>query len=376
MVPSMRLEFAAIDHRRPWLAWVIIATIVASVLVASTAMADPPPSPPGKGNVKRLQPADFRLFGGWRLAQEYARGGLAIDFDNGRVFMAGHAQRDEICEFSLSRRDEQTGQLQRIAPGMGDDVTKWPRLDPVKVHPKYWDEGYAGGLCYKDNILWVSPKKFYDMNPPPNFHLFGKNFQTGKIETILVRLPRQEFGGGFVKGMPNEVLLGCGGYESGQGSVAGPTLATIDGNPLIRQVPFSSKDFARRELRPPSYWPIKHHDAWYALEPRGGVGRWASDRVHAGGIWHARGIAFWALLGIGEIDYTRQTQTFAPTTETWLYTYDPWTLSGVEFHKWDFGHVHGHEVDSSGRVYLLVRNAWASGVEQVDSAIKIFEIAN
>ncbi|MFW6163340.1 MAG: hypothetical protein ACODAJ_11275 [Planctomycetota bacterium] len=83
---------------------------------------------------RRLTPASFRLVGGWRLAQEYPRGGLAIDFDKGRVFMGGHAQRQEVVEFSLMRRNEETGERERIAPGTGEDVMQWPRLDPVKVH--------------------------------------------------------------------------------------------------------------------------------------------------------------------------------------------------------------------------------------------------
>ena len=112
------------------------------------------------------------------------------------------------------------------------------------------------------------------------------------------------------------------------------------------------------------------------LEPRDGVGRWASDRVHAGGIWHPRGVAYWALLGIGDIDYARQNETFAARNETWLYTYDAKTYDGVEFNRWEHGHVHGHEVGGDGRVYLLIRNAWRSGVAQVDSVIKIFEIVD
>ena len=338
---------------------------------ASTEAGDLPTA----GN-RRLEPSDFRLMGGWRLAQEYPRGGLAIDFDSGRVFVGGHAQRQEIVEFSLLRRSEKTGKPETIAPGTGDDVMKWPRLDPVNLHPGFWQGGYVGGLYFKDNTLWASPKKFYDMRPPSSFHLYGKNLDTGKVETVLVELPRQEFGGGFVKGKPDTILLGCGGYESGQGSVSGPTLATIDGKALIRQANHGTMEFEKRELRPPTYWPAKRVDGWLALQPRDGIGRWACDRVHAGGIWHPRGIAYWALLGIGDLDYARQNETFAARNETWLYTYDPKTYGGVEFKKWDHGHVHGHDVAEDGRVYLLVRNAWRSGMARVDSVIKVFEIVD
>lgn len=327
------------------------------------------------GDDRRLKASDFRLVGGWRLAQEYPRGGLAIDFDGRRGFVGGHAQRQEIVEFSLASGDGAAKAGEMISPGTGDDVMKWPRLDPVRVHPGFWEEGYVGGLFYQDDTLWVSPKKFYDMSPPPRFRLYGKNLRTGKVETREVELPRQAFGGGFVKGKPGTILLGCGGYESGQGSVAGPTLATLDGKVLIGQANHGTLDFARRELRPATYWPANHVDGWIALEPREGVGRWACDRVHAGGIWRPRGVAYWALLGIGDIDYARQNETFAATTETWLYTYDPQRYDRVEFTKWEHGHVHGHEVGPDGRVYLLIRNAWASGVARTDSVIKVFEIA-
>jgi len=371
---SMKSNFTRVGASNPRFVNMIALAVSAFMLTGVSGRADPSDPPPA--GRPRLEPSDFRLVGGWRLAQEYARGALAIDFDNQRVFIGGHAQRQEIVEFSLMRRSDETGKSEKIAPGTGDDVMKWPRLDPVKVHAGFWEGGYVGGLYYKDNTLWASPKKFYDMSPPPRFHLYGKNLDTGKVETIPVGLPRQAFGGGFVKGKPGTILLGCGGYESGQGSVSGPTLATIEGKTLIRQANHGTMEFEKRELRPPTYWPAKDVDGWIALKPRNDVGRWACDRVHAGGIWHPRGVAYWALLGIGDIDYARQNETFAASNETWLYTYDPKTYRSVEFKKWDHGHVHGHEVAEDGRVYLLIRNAWRSGVARVDSVVKVFTIVD
>jgi len=353
------------------LAVVAITFTLWASLGGATAKADDPAS---EGR-PRLGASDFRLVGGWRLAQEYPRGGRAIDFDNQRIFMGGHAQRHEVVEFALRRQNDETGQSESIPPGTGEDVMKWPRLDPVKVHAGFWEGGYAGGLYYNSGVLWASPKKFYDMSPPASFRLYGKNLKSGEVETMLVRLPRQAFGGGFIKGKPGTVLIGCGGYESGQGSVAGPTLATVDGRVLIGQANHGTMEFEKRELRPATYWPVKQIDGWIALKPRDGVGRWACDRVHAGGIWHPRGVAYWALLGIGDIDYARQNETFAARNETWLYTYDSNTHGNVKFTKWDHGHVHGHEVAEDGRVYLLIRNAWGSGRARVDSVITIFEIA-
>ncbi len=349
----------------PWLL-IVIASMLTATGGGEAAGAKP--------RARRLQPSDFHLIGGWRLKQEYPRGALAIDFDTQRVFMGGHAHRQEIVEFSLARRKQEADKAKMMAPGVGDDVMKWPQLDPVKVHRGFWEGGYVGGLYFKDGMLWASPKKFYDTKPPASFHLYGKNLATGKLKKVPVQLPRQAFGGGFVKGHPKTMFLGCGGYESGQGSVSGPTLATMGGKVLIGQPNHGTREFEKRERRPPTYWPVNHTDNWIALKPRNGVGRWACDRVHAGGIWHARGVAYWALLGIGELDYKRQNETFAARTETWLYTYDPRTYDDVKFNKWEHGHVHGHDVAPDGRVYLLIRKAWGPGRHRVHSVIKVFEI--
>ena len=362
--------------KRQMLAGVCALVATVATFRAAAAPAARPVDVAKKDPAKRLTPADFRLIGGWRLAQPFALGGLAIDFENKRIFMNGHAQRAEVMEFSLMRTNTETGKIEEVKMGTGDDVSRWPRLDPVKKHDRFWKGGYAGGLYCADNRLWVSPRTFYDMSPPPQFDLYGKNLGTGEVETMPVKLPRAAFGGGFVKGKPGAMLLGCGGYESGQGSVAGPTLATMDGRILIGQKSHGTMAFEQRELRPTNYWPKAHKNGWTALEPKDGVGRWACDRIHGGGIWHPRGVCYWALLGTGDIDYARQNETFGAATETWLYTYDPQTYDKVEFNIWKHGHVHGQEAGPDGRIYLLVRNVWQSAEYQTDSAIKVFEIAN
>ena len=368
---------------RPRVALAVVAALMgAGVLIHRAGGQDGPAaassSPATRGadqRPKRLKPEDFRLVGGWRVAQPFTRGGLAIDFEGKRVFLGGPANRNELAEFSLSRRSP-AGGLEDVPLGTGDDVSKWPRLEQVKRHESFWEKGcYAGGLYYKDDCLWVSPRKFYDMAPPGQFTLAGKDLKTDQIKTKLVKLPRGAFGGGFVKGKPDTMLIGCGGYESGQGSVAGPTLATPEGKVLIRQPNHGTMAFEQREHRPANYWPKGHKDGWIALEPRDGVGRWASDRLQGGGIWNARGICYWALLGIGEIDYARQNETFGASNQTWLYTYDARTYEQVEFNQWKHGHVIGQEVGPDGLVYLLVRDAWQSAEYRVDPVIKVFEIA-
>ena len=267
------------------------AGIVGAALLAGAAAAQDRPvaavsTPAHHGN--RLLPEDFHLLGGWRVAMPFCGGGLAIDSKNKRFFTNGFGSADEIMEFSLMQPNPKTGAVEEVKMGKGDNVAKWPRLDPVKKYTRFWEGGYAGGLFYEDNCLWVSPRKFYDTSPPLEFSLYGKDLTTGEVKTKLVKLPRAAFGGGFVKakgGKLANTLLGCGGYESGQGSVAGPTLATADGKILINQKNHGTSEFSQRELRPANYWPKDHKNGWMALEPQNGVGRWACDRIHAGGIW-------------------------------------------------------------------------------------------
>src|SRR5690349_20299049 len=71
-----------------------------------------PPPPAGGGGANR------QLLGGWRLTQEFARGGLAIDFATMRCWMVGHSQRHEVLEFNLP------------AMGTGTDVNAWPAVTP------------------------------------------------------------------------------------------------------------------------------------------------------------------------------------------------------------------------------------------------------
>ncbi len=306
----------------------------------------------------RITASDFELIGGWRVPQPFCRGGLAIDWKARRVFVGGHAQKDEIHEYPL--------------PPMGkeSDLDQWPIVERVATHEKFWDRGHAGALDIRDGVLWVSPRVFYDMKPQP-LTLYGKDLATGEIRTQSTALSQPGFGGGFVKGA-DRWLIGCGGYESGQGSRAGPTLATADGTVLMDRANHGTMVFEERERRPPNY--IVEKDTWLGLAPRNGVGRWAADRVYAGGVWRPRGLLYWAVLGVGKLDYARQSETFGETIEDWLYSYDPKDFNNVAFTRWPYGTVLGHEVDAGGRVYLLIRNQWKSLEYQTDPAIKVFQI--
>src|SRR6266542_1320234 len=74
--------------------------------------------PPGTS--ARSAATNRRLLGGWRVAEEFARGAIAIDFTRMKLWMIGHAQRNEVLEYDLP------------AMGTGSDVAAYPRVDAVK----------------------------------------------------------------------------------------------------------------------------------------------------------------------------------------------------------------------------------------------------
>jgi hypothetical protein len=316
----------------------------------------------------RLRVEDFELLGGWRLTEPFGRSGLAIDFATGKAFV-GSADY-QINEFNLGPM------------GLGSNVAQYPQRWVARKHSNFWGRGNPMGLDFKDGVLWVSPKVHYD-TAPINLSLKGKNLATGEITTIPTILPMPGYGGGFVKGWHSEWLIGCGGYESGQGSRSGPTLATSNSQVLMSKATHGTMNWNEREKRPPNYRVGKyvnnvfvHEDEWIGLNPRNGEGRWCSDMVYGGGLWHPRGLCYWALLGVGNLAYTHQSEAFAinDAKECWLYTYDPNNFNDVQFSRWSGGIIHGQHVGPDGLVYLLERDAWISGMYKVDSVIKVYRI--
>jgi hypothetical protein len=172
-------------------------------------------------------------------------------------------------------------------------------------------------------------------------------------------------------------MLGCGGYESGQGATYGPTLAKLDSTILINQPTLSNGTWDNRTPRPPNYSIVSGNPDWLGLNPRNGDGRWCSDRIYGGGIWRDRGLCYWVLLGTGQLSYAYQSEMFSvdENKECWLYTYDPVTYakSSVQFERWPHGMVHGCDV-VDGNIYLNTRDQWISGLYKVDPVIKVFRV--
>jgi hypothetical protein len=307
-----------------------------------------------------LEKSEFQLLGGWRITGEFSRGGIAINHESKTLYVVGHAQRQEVYEFDLPDF------------GKGVKVGDWPALKSKRVIPGWWQDGYANSLVYHDGKLWAAVRKFYDTSPPSTLTLFALG---GESRTI--KLPRQQYSG-FVKSAGQFPELGCGGYESGQGSAYGPTLATLEGKSLIAHD--FNNNWDTREKREPNYFPVGHKDSWLALEPREvngkKEGRWACDRIYGGGVRLKTGIYYWPQLGIGDIDYARQCDTFAATTATYQYRYDPETYKLLGWEKLsDLGPIHGQDISPDGKLlYLSEGNAWKSGLYQVDPVVRVYQI--
>jgi hypothetical protein len=271
--------------------------------------------------------------------------------------------------------------------GSGTDVSGWPVVTRTGTIAGWWPaaQGYCNGLVLWRGKLWAAPRLFYDTNPPATMSIYA---QDG--ETLTFQLPRQVFAGFVKRGPGADPLLGCGGYESGQGSSSGPSLATLSGQPLVRYgwpsdpgavgangVP---ANWNGRAPRDPNYFPVNHQDSWVAWEPRvinGEMqGRWACDCIYGGGLVLPEGICYWAHMGTGDIDYARQRATFAAegAERTYVYSYDRTTYALQGFgQSQDVGaFISGQELGPDGKVYLAQGNAWASGRYRVDVALKVF----
>jgi hypothetical protein len=363
-------------NRRRFLASIMGAGVTAPLMsIDEVSARQNAPAPPSNVRLEFRAPTattNRKLLGGWRVTEEFAQGVIAIDFIQMKLWMVGHVQRQELLEYDLPPM------------GIGPDADAYPRVNSVKRSAPFWQDGYANGLILWRGKLWASPRKFYDTTPPPTLSLFA---QDG--ERLTLNLPRQVFSGFVKRGPGLDPLIGCGGYESGQGSSSGPSLATLEGRSLLQYswpadpgpvgsngVPASWNDRAPRE---PNY--SCSSDSWVAWKPRiiNGMlqGRWASDCIYGGGLMLPEGITYWAYQGTGDLEYGRQRPTFAAQglERTYEYRYDPskYKLSGY-FARPDLGSgpVLGQELGPDGKVYLAHGSQWTSGGFQADVALRVY----
>ena len=119
-------------NRRQFMAMASVGVAAPLIWPDSLGATQAGPAPPTNVRVVSATPGSVnrQLLGGWRVAQEFARGTIAIDFATNRLWMAGNAQRAEILEYQLT------------SMGSGADINAWPRLDPVRIL-----QGGGGAEC-------------------------------------------------------------------------------------------------------------------------------------------------------------------------------------------------------------------------------------
>jgi hypothetical protein len=300
-----------------------------------------------------------QLVGGWRFPFNWQRGAIAIDFTRMKLWMAGHAQQQVIDEYDLPPM------------GTGDEAT-WPVVSPVGTLKRFWSDGNVYGLAFFRGKLWVAPRAFYAQESTIDTNL---TLYASDGETIRLRQKMQVFAGFVKRGPGEDPLIGGGGYESGQGTVSGPTLATLDGKVIITyawpETPGGGlRHWNSRAPRDPNFTVGGvAKDSWVGWEPRvvnGKLeGRWASDRIYAGGLVLPEGVTYWPWMATGgPLDYGHQTYTFVPDKDnrTYEYRYTPDGKFVSYQQRPALGVIAGQELGPDGTVYLIDMGlGWLSG---------------
>lgn len=316
--------------------------------------------------MRRIQ--ELVLLGGYKLKEQWARGCIAGDWRTQTLKMVGNVHSNNVLTFDLKN-----------AP----PLETFPEIYPVKVEPGWWpthkngaDHQYANGLWFDGSRYWAVCRAHYDTAPTWNMMAYADD---GDIYEIP--LEQQKFSG-FVKPPVGDdgvswAYFGCGGYESGQGTCSGPTLADCEGNIFLQYADFNLENpgpnleyWNLRAPRLPDHFT--YTDSWLAWNPRevNGVleGRWASDWLYGGGVILPDGpLCYFPYQGTGELRYSwgenpdgsriQRTITFAEQewyNRSCLLAYDPATFECVEFGRLldSQGPVCGQELDPEGRLWL------------------------
>ncbi len=312
--------------------------------------------------MRRIQ--SLNLVGGYKLKAPWARGSFAVDWRTMTLRMTGHVHDTSLHTYNLAN---------------AGPMESFPEVNPVATEYGWWphfkEDGqtaqYANGLWFDGEKYWAACRAHYDTTPRWDMDVYGSD---GTVWNIP--LAQQRFSG-FVKPPPGDDLIswayfGCGGYESGQGTCSGPTLADYTGQVYLEYdwLPNPGPSLSQwdtRAPRRPDY--IVGSDTWLGWVPRtiNGVlqGRWASDWLYGGGVILPDGpLCFFPYQGTGQLHYDWNPPNFDQRTITFaegewanrssLLAYDPATFQCVEFDRLlDFaGPVRGQEVDPEGRLWL------------------------
>ena len=365
--------------------------------VAPTPDAPTPQSPTPDASWARTR---FLRVGGWRLDIPYAGEGLAIATDADgfaeAVFTSGHVQQDVVHRTGL------------LAPGVGDStIAALPVLVPAETWPvASLFPDLPDGQRVRD--LAVVPqgtgrelaalgRVFYQTAPQPETRLVLRALDaagrpTGAARSVPVPLPAQEFSG-FVKhrdAVHDLAHIGGGGYESGQGSVAGISYAVQrDGQWRRLLHPPAFGDLVSPRLPRDTAYRCPDGPSWVCLPPVAGRGVWSTERIFGGGIRLGDTVLFLPTLGYGERTYARQSATFgdpardrvvlyrfvqsAAADSLAFVGYEPWpfTTDGQTVQGLALGWLRG--VDAPV-LFMLVGNAWGRGAAHDAPALLAFRI--
>lgn len=299
------------------------------------------------------------LLGGWKLAEPYAGGhlnggGLAVDWATSTLYVYvnnPNAGRVGVAVFDVP------------APGAGNATENWPVLRPRAFIAAWWDSdnpqsqgSFCQGLLWDEGRLWSVTRDFYPVTPAPTTVVKATD-GTRRVYPV----PRQGFGN-FAKFWGGGHWLACGGHETGQGSIDGPTLADLAGNVKLTYSSLLDTPGPNNEFwdtvapRFPDHWPVNpafppgqdRVDYWLAWNPRdvgrGLEGRWASDHVDSGAlIFPDGGYVCWPLWGTGALDYRHQNTSGSPVfaadwslhrTAVYVYVPDGDRYSLAAFAHW------------------------------------------
>ncbi len=315
----------------------------------------------------------LNLVGGYKLREPWARGSFAVDWRNMVLKMTGHVHTTRILTYDLANAPPMEG---------------FPEVYPISADWGWWpntkenaDHQYCNGLWFNGTNWWAVCRAHYDMSPRWDMDVYADD---GTVWTAP--LPQQKFSG-FVKTPIGEdgiswAYFGCGGYESGQGTPSGPTLADYLGNVYLDYdwLPNPGANLEHwntRAPRPADYWPEGHVDSWVGWEPRTVAdvrqGRWASDWLYGGGVFLPNGpLLYFPYQGTGELRYSwgqnpdgsriQRTVTFAENAgmnRTRVLAYDPTTFEPGAFEVIEFDReidfwnpCGGQEIDPQGRLWL------------------------
>ena len=376
------------------------ATGLLLCMACGSAEAPVAPTPPEFDAPTTPLTSAFTLLGGFRLASPYASEGLALLTD---------AQGQVTAIIAGAHRQEQALHRYLLPAGLGasDRVAEYPILTPDRtwavsaLFPSWLD-----GQTLRDVTVVRAGNRyelagigrvFYNTAPRAATRisvraLDARGDTISGTRVIDVPLPEQEFTG-FVKHLESArdlESIGGGGYDSGQGSVAGLSFAQLSNGIWTRRLtppPFG--DLTTPRLPRDAAYSCPEGASWVCLPPVNGRGIWSTEHVPSGGVRLENTLLFIATLGYGPRTYARQSATFGdpaldravayafqidPRTDAVTYRrHDQWAFAppGRPVIGMAVGRLRG---ETRPVLFVMMGNAWGQGDALDAPVVQLFRI--